>query len=60
MLAILDDMDIWRPYLLRQHFKIKKNHQSLKYFLDKLLSSPKEQKWVTNLVGYDYEIIYKK
>ena len=24
------------------------------------LSSPKQQKWVTKLFGYDYEIIYKK
>jgi hypothetical protein len=24
------------------------------------LSSPEQQKWVTNLFGYDYEIIYKK
>jgi hypothetical protein len=45
---------------LRKRFQIKTNHQSLKYFLEQHLSSPNQQKWVTKLVGYGYEIIYKK
>jgi hypothetical protein len=60
MLAILHVMDLWRPYLLGQHFQIKIDHQSLKYFLEQRISSPEQQKWVTKLFGYDYEIIYKK
>jgi hypothetical protein len=40
--------------------QIKKNHQSLKYFLEQRISSPEKQKWVTKLFAYDYEIIYKK
>jgi hypothetical protein len=60
MLAILHVIDLWRPYLLGQHFQIKTDHQSLKYFLEQCISSPEQQKWVTKLFGYDYEIIYKK
>jgi hypothetical protein len=60
MLAILHVVDLWRPYLLGQRFQIKTNHQSLKYFLEQCISSPEQQKWVTKLFGYDYEIIYKK
>ena len=60
MLAILHVVDLWIPYPLGQGFQIKTNHQSLKYFLEKHPSSPKQQKWVTNLFGYNYEIIYKK
>jgi hypothetical protein len=45
---------------LEQHFQIKTDHQSLKYFLEQRISSPKKQKWVTKLFGYDYEIIYNK
>jgi hypothetical protein len=60
MLVILHVVDLWRPYLLGKHFQIKTYHQSLKYFLEQCLSSPKQQKWVTKLFGYDYEIIYKK
>jgi hypothetical protein len=60
MLAILHAVDLWRPYLLGKCFQIKTDHQSLKYFLEQHISSPEKQKWVTNLFGYDYEIIYKK
>jgi hypothetical protein len=60
MLAILHAMDLWQPYLLGKRFQIKTDHQSLKYFLEQRLSSPEQQKWVTKLFGYDYEIIYKK
>jgi hypothetical protein len=60
MLPILHAIYLWRPYLLGQHFQIKTDHQSLNYFLEQHISSPKQQKWVTKLFGYDYEIIYKK
>jgi hypothetical protein len=60
MLAILHAIDLWRPYLLRQCFQIKTDHQNLKYFLEQRISSPKQQIWVTNLFGYNYEIVYKK
>jgi hypothetical protein len=60
MLAILHVVDLWRPYLLGQRLQIKTDHQSLKYFMEQCISSPKKQKWVTKLFGNDYEIIYKK
>jgi len=36
------------------------DHDSLKYFLEQRLSLEEQKKWVTNLLGYDFEIIYKK
>jgi hypothetical protein len=60
MLVILHVVDLWHPYLLGKHFQIKTDHQSLKYFLEQRISSPKQQKWVTKLFGNDYENIYKK
>jgi hypothetical protein len=60
MLSILHVVDLWRHYLLGKCFQIKTDNQSLKYFLEQHQSSPEQQKWVTNLFGYDYEIIYKK
>ena len=60
MLAILHVVDLWHPYLLGKHFQIKTDHQSLNYFLEQCISSLEQQKWVTKLSGYDYEIIYKK
>jgi hypothetical protein len=60
MLAILHAMDLWHPCLWGKCFQIKTNHQSRKYFMEQHISSPEQQKWVTKLFGYDYEIIYKK
>ena len=59
MLAILHALKQWRPYLIGRHFKAKIDHDSLKYFLEQRLSSKEKQKWVTNMLGYDFEIIYK-
>ena len=43
-----------------RHFKVKMDHDSLKYFLEQRLSSEEKQKWVTKMLGYEFEIIYKK
>jgi len=40
--------------------QIHTDHQSLKYFLEQRLSSPQQNKWLAKMLGYDYEIIYKK
>jgi hypothetical protein len=60
MLEILHAVELWHPYLLGQRFQIKTDHQSLKYFMEQCISSQEQQKWVTKLFGYDYEIIDKK
>src|ERR1700722_12765343 len=60
MLTILHALKKWRRYLMRRHFKVKTDHDSLKYFLEQRLSSEEQQKWVTKMLGYDFEIIYKK
>jgi hypothetical protein len=48
------------PYLIGIHFKVKMDHEILNYFLEKWLSSEEKQKSVTKMLGYDFEIIYKK
>ena len=60
MMAILHAIKKWHPYLIGRHFKVKTDHESLKYFLEQRLSSEEQQKWVTKMLGYDFEIIYKK
>ena len=34
MLAILHSLKHWRPYLIGRHFKVKTDHDSLKYFME--------------------------
>ncbi|KAK8957341.1 hypothetical protein KSP39_PZI000693 [Platanthera zijinensis] len=60
MIVILHAVALWRPYLLGRHFQVRTDHQSLKHFLEQRLASPLQQKWLTKLLGYDYEIVYKK
>ena len=56
MLLILHVVKKWRPYLMGQHFKVKTDHDSLKYFFKKRLSSEEQQKWVTKMLGYGFYI----
>ena len=60
MLAILDALNKWRPYLMGRHLKVKTDHDSLKNFLEQRLSLEEKQKWLRKMLGYDCEIIYKK
>jgi hypothetical protein len=60
LMAILHALKKWRPYLIGRHFKVKIDHDSLKYFLEQRLSSEEQQKWVTKILVYDFEIVYKK
>jgi len=43
-----------------RHFKVKIDHDSLKYFLEQLLLLEEQKKCVTNMLGYDFDIIYRK
>nr|GEV30086.1 reverse transcriptase [Tanacetum cinerariifolium] len=43
-----------------QHFKIKTDHFSLKYVLDQRITTPFPSKWLPRLLGFDYEIEFKK
>jgi hypothetical protein len=60
MMAMLHALKKWLPYLIGRNFKVKTDHNSLKYFLEQRLSLEEQQKWVTKMLGYHFEIIYKK
>ena len=57
---ILHAVDTWWPYYIDHLFQIKIDHHNLKYFLEQCFYSLGQHKWVTNMLGYDYEMIYKK
>ena len=50
MSAILHALKKWRPYRMGRHFKVKMDHDSLKYFLEQILSLEEQKKWVTNML----------
>nr|GEU83440.1 hypothetical protein [Tanacetum cinerariifolium] len=49
-----------RGYLLDRHFKIRTDHFNLKYMLDQRITTLFQSKWLPKLLGFDYDIEYKK
>ncbi|GKE23467.1 putative mitochondrial protein [Tanacetum coccineum] len=47
-------------YLMDRHFKIKTDHFSLKFLLDQRHTTSFQAKWLPKLLGYNYEVAYKK
>ncbi|CAL1391412.1 unnamed protein product [Linum trigynum] len=59
MLAIVTAIQTWRPYILGRRFIIRTDQSSLKHLLGQRITTPEQQRWVSKLVGFDYEITYK-
>ncbi|KAJ0907443.1 putative nucleotidyltransferase, Ribonuclease H [Helianthus annuus] len=57
--AITESVRKWRQYLLGSKFRIYTDHHSLKHLLTQTIQTPEQQKWVTKLIGYDFEIHLK-
>ncbi|KAL4377558.1 hypothetical protein GQ457_02G015650 [Hibiscus cannabinus] len=60
MLAALMVVKKWSQYLVGRHFKIKTDHQSLRFLTENQAVTPAQQKWIAKMMGFDYEVIYKK
>jgi len=58
-MAVVLAVEKWRPYLLGRHFVIKTDHFSLKYLLEQKITTAFQGKWLSKLMGYDYEICYR-
>lgn len=46
--------------MLGRHFKIKTDHQSLKFLLQQRISIPNQQKWLVKLIRHDFDVVYEK
>ncbi|KAL4273089.1 hypothetical protein GQ457_13G021400 [Hibiscus cannabinus] len=60
MMAALMAVKKWSTYLIGRHFIIKTDHQSLKFLAENQAITPFQQKWVVKMMGYDYEVQYRK
>ena len=50
----------WKHYLWGRRFLIRTDHSSLKFLLTQKATHVAQQVWLTKLLGFDYEIEYRK
>jgi hypothetical protein len=60
MLAIMHALTKFRQYLVGNRFKVKTDHNSLKFLMEQKELSERQQKWISKIQAYDFEIEYVK
>ncbi|KAA0046241.1 Ty3/gypsy retrotransposon protein [Cucumis melo var. makuwa] len=59
LMAVVLSVQRWRLYLLGAKFIVKTDQKSLKFLLEQRVIQPQYQKWVSKLLGYSFEVVYK-
>ncbi|KAL0546500.1 hypothetical protein IC582_016410 [Cucumis melo] len=59
LMAVVLAVQKWRHYLLGRRFTIMSDKKALKFLLEQREVQPQFQKWLTKLLGYDFEILYQ-
>ncbi|KAL0561485.1 hypothetical protein IC582_001913 [Cucumis melo] len=59
LMAVVLSVQRWRPYLLGAKFIVKTDQKSLNFLLKQRVIQPQYQKWLSKLLGYSFEVVYK-
>ena len=60
MLAIMHALEKFRQYLVGNRFRVRIDHNSLRSFLEQKQLQERQQKWVSKIQAYDFDINYVK
>ena len=60
MLAIVHALTKFQQYLVGAKFVVCMDHNSLRYFLEQRDLNERQQKWVSNVQSFDFDIEYVK
>jgi len=60
MLAIIHALSKFRQYLVGEKFVVRRDHNNLKYFLEHKDLNERQQKWVSNIQAYKFDIEFIK
>jgi hypothetical protein len=60
MLAIMHALAKFRQYLVGVKFVVRTDHNNLKYFLEKKDLNERQQKWVSKIQAYNFDIEFVK
>lgn len=59
MVAMVEAVKKWRHYLVCRPFTIITDHQSLRDLVTQRVQTPEQQRYLKNLLGYDFTIVYQ-
>ncbi|WVY98421.1 hypothetical protein V8G54_030572 [Vigna mungo] len=59
LMAIVLAVQKWRHYLMGSHFVVHTDKKSLRFLADQRIMGEEQQKWISKLMGFDFEIRYK-
>ncbi|TYK14722.1 Transposon Ty3-G Gag-Pol polyprotein [Cucumis melo var. makuwa] len=59
LMVVVLSVQKWRHYLLGRKFTIMSDQKAWKFLLEQREVQPQFQKWLTKLLGYDFEILYQ-
>ena len=60
MLAIVHALTKFRQYLVGAKFFVRTYHNSVRYFLEQQDLNKRQQKWVSKIQAFDFDIEYVK